>query len=136
MAEYSGRYCGRKIGSPADQRVTIVINDCAGGWTEVDALYERDLNDEFEIWKASDLSSAFPVEENDEQRFRNKICDLIFSVRYEADGQIFWDNNGGRDYYIAANGGALITSRLYLNQAYLTQTGRERKAQFSQALFT
>ena len=51
------------------------------GWGDAVATYVTTLNDGSKIWKAT---------------FSSFACQ--YAIKYEADGQIIWDNNNGKDY--------------------------------------
>lgn len=65
-----------------NQTVTIHYNYLdTMGWQDTTAAYVTSLNDGSKIWKAS---------------FSSFNCK--YAIKYEADGQIIWDNNNGKDY--------------------------------------
>ncbi len=51
------------------------------GWTDTKATYVTTLSDGSKIWRAV---------------FTSYKCQ--FAIKYEADGEVFWDNNNGNDY--------------------------------------
>lgn len=65
-----------------DQAVTIHYFYMPNlGWTDTKATYVTTLSDGSKIWRAV---------------FTSYKCQ--FAIKYEADGEVFWDNNNGNDY--------------------------------------
>ena len=65
-----------------NQTVTIHYNYLdTMSWQDTTAAYVTSLNDGSKIWKAS---------------FSSFNCK--YAIKYEADGQVIWDNNNGKDY--------------------------------------
>ena len=111
----------RKADDPSTQKVSVVLDDCSGGWANVEASFARDIGDEYELWSVRNLNRVFP-EETNENQFYTKICDLRFAVRYDWDGKTAWDSNLNQNYYLGAQDGALITHPIYLNEVSLDNT--------------
>ena len=72
-------------------------------WMDQSAEYVKDLGDGYEIWKASISNYATNVES--------------FCIKYEANGNTYWDNNDGKNYgYVETLGVApLHVMRGYYN---------------------
>lgn len=65
-----------------NQKVTVHYNYLDYmGWQDAQATYVTTLSDGSKIWRAN---------------FSSYNCK--FAIKYEADGQVIWDNNNGRDY--------------------------------------
>lgn len=65
-----------------NQKVTIHYNYVdTMGWQDANATYVTTLSDGSKIWRA--MFSSFNTQ---------------FAIKYEADGQVIWDNNYGRNY--------------------------------------
>lgn len=76
----------------SNQHVYIHYNYLDGEeWHDEEATYVTTLSDGSKIWKANFTS------------FNGK-----YAIRYEADGQVFWDNNNGNDYEYEKIGSAPI----------------------------
>ncbi|NRA64856.1 MAG: hypothetical protein HRU19_10270 [Pseudobacteriovorax sp.] len=110
----------KKAVDPETQNVSVVVDDCNGGWAVVDAAYDAPMGDLHERWVIDDVTKVFPVRSTGDA-FYNEICDLILSVKYDFDGKTVWDNNFNRNHYIPANGGAYLTSPVLLDEAYLSR---------------
>ncbi len=65
----------------SDQAVTIRYNYLDEDWRDAEAEPFTTLSDGSKIWKASVTSYA-----------------LDFAIKYEANGNVYWDNNNGQDY--------------------------------------
>ncbi|HHZ19745.1 MAG TPA: hypothetical protein GX391_04415 [Firmicutes bacterium] len=63
-----------------------------GNWKEVEAKYERQAADGTSAWsfKTEDIFPSF--------HYYDFSC--RFAIRYEVGGKTYWDNNGGKDYFI------------------------------------
>lgn len=69
-----------------DQAVTIHYFYMPNlGWTDAEATYVTTLSDGSKIWRAVFTS-----------------YDCQFAIKYEADGEVIWDNNNGNDYTAAS----------------------------------
>ncbi|SEQ24445.1 Carbohydrate/starch-binding module (family 21) [Lachnospiraceae bacterium RM5] len=82
-------------GNAKDQEVTVHYFYMPGlGWCDAKAAYVATLGDGSKIWRAVITS-----------------YDCQFAIKYEADGEVFWDNNNGNDYTAASViGAAPVTS--------------------------
>lgn len=59
-----------------------------GSWTAVDAEYVGPSREGYEYWKVSKTVFGDATS---------------FAIEYEVNGQTYWDNNNGSDYYIASD---------------------------------
>ncbi len=74
-----------------DKKVTIHgKNVLTGEWFDVQAQYISTLDDGYELWR------AYPV---------SYSKDFEFAIKYEVNGNTYWDNNNGNNY--------IVTSRTY-----------------------
>ena len=71
------------------------MRDHEGNWTNLPASYLAPSGNGQELWRASYHRSS-------------NLHDLEFVVRYEVAGQVYWDNNNGQNYYVAANAGVYL----------------------------
>lgn len=76
-----------------DQKVTIHYNPLEGqAWEDTEAEYFTTLSDGSKLWKAS-FNSYNPE----------------YAIKYEANGETIWDNNGGMNYTNENLGTAPVT---------------------------
>lgn len=57
-------------------------------WMDVECSYSLSLDNGYEVWYA-DPVWYYPT-----------YTGIQFAVKYEVNGQIYWDNNNGNDYYV------------------------------------
>lgn len=67
------------------KNVTIYYSENGGPWNEMNAVYARPLSHGYEEWII-------------QQNFSKSGHSLEFAVKYEVGGQIYWDNNRGKNY--------------------------------------
>lgn len=76
-----------------DKNVTVRYSYNTVDWFECAANFYKSAEDNYEIWKfetpGKDLGYSGTVA-------------VHFSIKYEVNGQTYWDNNNGQNYYIAA----------------------------------
>ncbi len=72
------------------KKVTLHYKDSLyDRWQDCEAKYEGASNDGYEIWT---VTQAF-------------VGDYIqYAIKYEVNGQTYWDNNSGRDYFTFKDG--------------------------------
>ncbi len=88
-----------------DKTVTVVGVDVNGEWQEIPASYYREAGDGFEIWRATEsyCSGAGCYA-------GTTTHDLEFVVRYNVNGEEYYDNNSGNNFTMTRNSGNLLTS--------------------------
>ena len=59
-------------------------------WNDVSASYEKTSNDGYEIW-----TFETPMQPSNKYYYR---YNCKFAIKYEVNGQTYWDNNGTKDY--------------------------------------
>lgn len=74
-----------------EKQVSVWVEGTNGQWYALDASYQRSVGDNQEVWRATGGKG-----------------DLRFAIRYQVGGHTYWDNNNGADYFLTANGGALL----------------------------
>lgn len=80
--------------------VEIVYRDSDNQWKTAPASYRHAAGGNKEVWEASwvrNLRSGLPA------------LDLEFAVKYQVNGQTYWDNNGGQNHKVKFNTGEYIT---------------------------
>lgn len=80
----------RSVGKPENVSVRYCYPN--GDWKEVTAKYERKAADGSSVWSFK-TEDAFPS-------FHYYDFNCRFAIKYEAGGKTYWDNNGGKDYFI------------------------------------
>lgn len=80
--------------------------DNDGNWNDVSASYLKNNSDGYEVWSFTIPSHYFGH--------------CSFAVKYEVNGQTYWDNNGGSNYTIGIGGTAFGNSVLCGTSANLT----------------
>ena len=98
-----------------EKQVEWIYNADNTGWASVPAAYVKSLGDNMELWEAT---TNGPI----------AFDGIQFAVLYSVNGQDYWDNNGGEDYYVTSSGFALADDvQLSLNHAawtFVTATQR------------
>lgn len=67
----------------SNQHVYLHENTIQTGWTDVEGQYVKTLSDGSQIWKVT--SSYFGP-------------NIEYAIKYQVDGQTYWDNNNGNNY--------------------------------------
>jgi hypothetical protein len=98
-----------------DKQVAIHVNNQDGTWVDLPAQYVGPADDGREVWRASTQYSS-----------SNNVAprDLEFVAMYTVNGQTYWDNNNGQNYFLGQNEGTLLhgTNVLAAN-SYLSSDG-------------
>ncbi|RFA26601.1 hypothetical protein CAI21_16705 [Alkalilimnicola ehrlichii] len=102
----------------SDKTVTIVIGTEDDNWLELPATYKHSTEDGREFWRARYSGDSWWGQ--------GPISDLTWAVKYEVDGQVYWDNNNGQNYFIAANSGSQLFG---VNLANATHTAQVNLSQ-------
>lgn len=77
--------------------VSIYLKTKDGSWTDYPLSYNRSGNNT-EVWGADFSLYTLPNTDNI----------LEFVVKYQVNGNTYWDNNGGANYKLPKNGGSLL----------------------------
>ena len=83
-----------------------------GSWVDLPLSYVRAAGEGQELWATS---IPLPV---------NTTQDLQFALKYVVNGQTYWDNNNGNNYFIPKNSGATLGSGLNVYNLYFQPTLR------------
>lgn len=91
----------------AEKSVAIHYQTLDGSWRDVAAVYLGVAGDGREIWQAQMTLCTVLDTWNCAQI---SATDLNFAVRLEANGQVYWDNNGGHNYLLGQDHGYLLAA--------------------------
>lgn len=101
-----------------DKQVAIHVRDASGEWVDVYGSYAGPANDGYEVWKVSRTYANYPSTTTEVTR------DLEFVAKYTVNGQTYWDNNNGQNYFLGKNDGPLIIGpNVLVGSAYLDNSG-------------
>jgi carbohydrate/starch-binding protein with CBM21 domain len=78
------------------KNVSIWIQDTAGVWSAIPAEFYCSAPDNMEVWKAGSIYRYPRI--------------LKFAVRYQVNGQTYWDNNNGSNYEVGPYSGTLLNN--------------------------
>jgi hypothetical protein len=88
-----------------NKNVTVHYSlDNSNVWNDVSASYYKTNTDGYEVW-----------------HFKTPIASygsIKFAIKYEVNGQTYWDNNNGNDYSITTEGTCFGKSSVCLRSAY------------------
>lgn len=76
-----------------DKKVTIRYSYNNADWFECAASYYKPAEDNYEIWKFVTPGKEFGS---------RGIVAVQFTIKFEANGQTYWDDNNGKKYCVAA----------------------------------
>lgn len=82
-----------------DKKVSIFHEKVDGSWEEIPLSYSFDIDDQNEIWSGSYNQVGYGIS----PEYANQ-----FVVKYEVNGNTYWDNNNGSNYAVSSNAGMLI----------------------------
>lgn len=90
---YFGSIAVKNLGY--EKKVTLHYTQDGVNWSDSDASYSKaDPNDsEYDIWTFAILSPSSPI---------------TFTIKYEVNGQTYWDNNNGNDYSLNSSTHAVL----------------------------
>ncbi len=83
-----------------------------GNWIDIPLTYQQSINNDEEIW----VGEVAPDTE---------IYSDEFAVKYNVNGQTYWDNNNGTNYSMLVNMGAYLASEIevFVDSFYTRFTG-------------
>ncbi len=93
---YLGKFTVQVADLDFDKSVSIFHEKVDGSWEEIPLAYSFDIDDQNEIWTGQYNVGGFglaPVYADE------------FVVKYEVNGQTYWDNNEGANYTMTTNDG-------------------------------
>jgi hypothetical protein len=108
------------------KQVAVRYQKLNGEWAEMPAAYVRTLGDGRELWSTS---IGFCI--NNCYGDPAQSTDVNFAVKYTVNGQTFWDNNGGSNYFLNKDGGYLITNG---HNTFVPTTGAVTRYSFNNQL--
>lgn len=85
--------------------VEIVYRDSDNQWKAVPATYRHGSGNNKEVWEAGwtrTTAGASPV----------PAINLEFAVKYQVNGQTYWDNNSGQNHKVNLNTGEYVTKQV------------------------
>jgi len=83
-----------------------------GTWIDIPLAYNRAAGNGREIWTAP---YGLPL---------NTTNDVQFALKYIVNGQTYWDNNGGSNYFVPKDSGATLGPGLNVYNLYYQPTSR------------
>lgn len=94
------------------KNVAIHYKKTDGSWGNFPLSYNRPASAGNEVWSGwfSNTSGG--------QDMPGVAEPIEFAVRYQVNGSVYWDNNGGTNYKIAQNGGTILIDRNVYNAIY------------------
>lgn len=84
-----------------------------GQWEDIPLTYSNTTNTGTEIWKTLTVKTVSGNNPSPTTAYGEKIA-----VKYEVNGQTYWDNNYGDNYFIANYNRHANSSFLFLNEEY------------------
>jgi len=94
-----------------EKKVQLMYLDGDGAWITEDLNYSGSLGDDLETWSLSiNRNITGPYAEGE-------ALDLEFVLRYEVAGEVYWDNNLTRNYFIPAGSGEYTPKSLLVDTA-------------------
>lgn len=96
-----------------EKQVAIHLRDVSGQWVDLAASYAGPAEAGHELWK---VSHTFPT--------TVPTRDLEFVAKYTVNGQTYWDNNNGQNYFLGKNDGPLLKDvNVLVSSAFLRADG-------------
>jgi hypothetical protein len=87
--------------------VKVVYSLNGGEWKELSASYKKSLGNNREHWTFSEAIATHSQGGDPRAGYSGPESTVQFAVKYEVNGQVFWDNNGGagQDYRMTSLSG-------------------------------
>ncbi|WP_020407020.1 carbohydrate-binding protein [Hahella ganghwensis] len=95
-----------------EKKVSISYLDDDGQWKELEASFSHMVSPEKEVWQLSRTRMLHHPNEPAQQPLN-----LIFRIKYEADGNVYLDDNQQRNYFISAGSGEYIRPTILVDYA-------------------
>lgn len=95
-----------------DKSVQLYFEDESLNWVTADMTYQGDAGPGKEIWKYNVSRTITGPYSN------NAPLDLRFVLKYDVNGQTYWDNNNGQNYFVTAGSGEYSPKPIVLDSAY------------------
>ncbi len=93
---YSRKFTVRVANLNVDKTVSIFHEKIDGSWEEIPLAYQFNIDDQNEIWTGESTNEGFGV---------SQIYGNEFVVKYEVNGDTYWDNNNGENYTMSRQEG-------------------------------
>lgn len=77
-----------------------------GSWKDYAGFFKSSIDDQTELWEVVINTSNV-----------SSMADQ-FAIKYEVNGQIYWDNNNNNNYYLAADDGVMLAGDINILQYY------------------
>lgn len=106
----SGRFEVLVANLAFQKNVHLHIRQKSGVWTDYPLSYNRPANNGKEVWTADFTLYNQPTDADE----------LLFAVKYQVNGQTFWDNNNGANYRFTRNFGNVLVGTNVYNGLYQT----------------
>ncbi|MFT7290143.1 MAG: hypothetical protein ACI9D8_000593 [Reinekea sp.] len=91
----------------AEKSVNVHYQGVDGTWRDIGAAYQGVAGDGLEIWHAQLTLCTVLNSWNCDQI---TATDLNFAISLAANGQVYWDNNGGHNYLLGQDDGYLMAA--------------------------
>ncbi len=96
---YSKKFTVKVADLAYDKDVSIYHEKKDGSWEEIPLTYGFDIDDQNEIWTGEYNLGGYGISE---------VYDDEFVVKYEVNGNTYWDNNNGTNYRVSNNDGYFL----------------------------
>ncbi|WP_109301542.1 carbohydrate-binding protein [Aquimarina sp. AU474] len=93
---YSKKFTVRVANLNVDKTVSIFQKKIDGSWGEIPLTYQFNIDDQNEIWAGEVNNEGFGI---------SQIYDDEFVVKYEVNGNTYWDNNNAANYAMSIQDG-------------------------------
>ncbi len=93
---YSRKFTVKVTDLSFDKNVSIYHQKVDGSWEEIPLAYSFDIDDQNEIWTGEYNHGGYGV---------SRVYADQFVVKYEVNGNTYWDNNSGNNYEMSSNAG-------------------------------
>ena len=95
------------------KQVSVHLLNAQGVWVDIPLSYSRPAGAGYELWSAN--RTAF------DGLLGYSTLNLTFALKYVVNGQTYWDNNGGKNYSVAADSGSYLPVLNVYNSNYQAQ---------------
>ncbi|GKX29357.1 glycogen-binding regulatory subunit of S/T protein phosphatase I [Vallitalea longa] len=102
-----------------DKKVTVHFKYNDTDWKDVPASYYKTLPNGYEIWK-------FETPYTNKVKYQycgDNYCK--FAIKYEVNGNTYWDNNNGRDYYLSQSKHSIELSKCKIGESQFYKNSRQ-----------
>lgn len=95
-----------------DKSITLHFEQEDGNWSDLPLAFRGEISPGVENWTyeiTRTISGPYSS---------NEPLDLNFVLKYDVNGQTYWDNNNGSNYWLAAGSGELTTQPIVIDTTY------------------